>query len=75
MERCKNCKFWDGEPGDHLGSCFSDKFVQNYPDEVEVNRNDLFDRLFHDNDENISCDLYTEENFGCVHFELREEKI
>lgn len=71
-----NCKHWrrNGETyeGVKYGSCWSDKFEDD--SDGSINRDSTDDMVIYSDYEGYSASLKTGEKFGCIHFEIGDNK-
>lgn len=73
--KCSDCKHWERytdksiikSRGEHSGECDSDKFVN-----LEWADKSITDQLMYWDYESYAAGFFTGENFGCIHFEVRE---
>lgn len=72
MERlCKNCKHYakaDRVRGKNFGTCSCDKFVYTGDEHLPLED----DMLIYEDFEQYNAAFFVGENFGCIHFEERE---
>jgi hypothetical protein len=75
---CKNCHHWvrhsENEPelGEDRGKCFSRKFVDISNPNSFYKRED--DTLEMEDHEIYGVEFTTGENFGCVHFKMKDDE-
>ena len=76
QNKCGSCKHWtrgeiyDSESGETraaaMGECAVSKMIA-YWDDTETAQDKIQDSFFG------GCNLYTHENFGCIHFAQKDE--
>jgi hypothetical protein len=78
---CKNCKYWERDRVtgyEFLGDCNSDKFIDisrehEWKRKKQKELRQKSDVLAYWDGEAIEGYFKTAENFGCIHFEVRDD--
>ena len=71
--RCKNCKYFDGNPADAWGYCNNEEIFQDASDFIIIKPTEKTLFRYMDS-EQYGASFEVHENFGCVGFRKRHKK-